>query len=429
MKDKKPFYILGVAAVVLLLLFIFLKGNGTRFDWSENFEAESKDPYGSFVIHEMLGSYFPNKNFNPITESIDEELPLGEVAKSNYVFVGESMFLDSADVSTLLKYVQEGNTAFISSKTIPFDLMFELYYDECNDEPWDDYSVETDTAASFNFLHPQLQRERGYYYKFLDENKTATYGWNYIDSVYFCAEPYSMIRLGTFAENRVNFAKKAYGENGGSFYLHTTPMNFTNLQMLDKVGVEYANKIFSHLEKGDIFWDEYSRVGEGLGRAYNRRRSGGGSRSIASEESLKYILAQPSLAWAWYLTISLGLLYLLFRAKRKQRIIPVLEQNENTSFEFISTIGRLYFLQNDHKKLCVQKMKLFLSYIRDRYHLNTTQVDETFKNKLAAKSEIPRAELDKIFDFHKNIQNSNSVSEQTLIDFHQRMDVFYKNCK
>lgn len=427
MKDKRPFFILGIAAVVLLLLFIFLRSGGSRFDWSEHYEAESKDPFGSFILHEVLADYFPNNIFTEIKEGIDEELPLGKVTKSNYVFVGESMFLDSADVRTLLDYVNEGNNAFISSKTIPFNLMFELYYEECNYEPWDDYAVYTDTVATFNFMHPQLQKEQGYHYKFLTKNKPAPYGWNFIEDAYFCEEVYSMIQLGTLTENRVNFAKKEYGS--GAFYLHTTPMNFTNLQMLDKVGVEYANKVFSHLDEGDIYWDEYSRVGEGFGRAYNRRAGGGGSRSIASEESLKYILAQPSLAWAWYLTISLGLMYLFFRAKRKQRIIPVLEQNDNTSFEYISTIGRLYFLQNDHKKLCMQKMKLFLSYIRDRYNLNTTKVDDSFKIKLVAKSEIPQSVIEKIFDFYNNIKSSSFVSEQTLVDFHHQMDEFYKNCK
>jgi len=428
MKDKRPFIILGIAAVVLLLLFVFLRGGATRFDWSENYEAESKDPYGSFVIHEMLKNYFPNNTFTDIEEGVDDELPLGSGVKSNYVFVGESMFLDSADVTTLLNFVNEGNNAFISSKTIPFDLMFELYYDECNFEPWDDYGGYTDTTAVFNFVHNQLQKENGYSYKVLEQTKTLTYQWNYIDSLYFCDEPYSFIKLGTLSGNRANFVKKEYGS--GAFYLHTTPMNFTNLQLLDKVGVQYANNVFSHLDEGNIYWDEYSRVGEGFGRAYNRRRgASGGSRSIASEESLKYILAQPSLAWAWYLAISMGFLYLFFRAKRKQRIIPVLERNENTSFEFISTIGRLYFLQNDHKKLCTQKMKLFLSYIRDRYNLNTTNANDEFKKKLVAKSEITPTVIDNIFGFYKNIKTSSFVSEQTLIEFHQKMDEFYKNCK
>ena len=427
MKDKRPFFILGFAAVALLLLFIFLGKERSSFDWSENYESESKDPYGTYIIHEMLEDYFPEKNLTDITNGVSEELPLGRDKKGNYVFVGEGMILDSADVVTLLNFVNEGNNAFISSKTIPFDLMFELYYDECNYEPWDDYANFTDTVAVFNFQHRQLNTPKGFTYKFLDENKVASYSWNFIENQYFCDESFSMVKLGTVSGDKVNFAKKEYGR--GAFYLHTTPVNFTNLQMLDKVGLDYSNKVFSHLDVGDIFWDEKSKQSEGFGRAYNRRARGDGPRSIASEESLKYILAQPSLAWAWYLTIGLGLLYLFFRAKRKQRIIPVLEQNENTSFEFISTIGRLYFLQNDHKKLSQQKMKLFLSYIRDRYNLITTSTDAEFKKRLAAKSEIAPEVINKIFDAYDGIKRSGFVSEEKLIAFHKQMDEFYKNCK
>lgn len=427
MGDKKPFYILGVAAAVLLMFFIFLGDDSKRFDWSEHYEAESEDPFGTLIIHEVLSDYFPNNAFTEIKESLFEELPTGKDVKSNYVFIGESMFLDSANVNSLLNYVREGNTAFISSKTIPFDLMVELYKEECNNQPWNDYATMADTLVVFNFLHPQLKDE-GNPYLFTSGGELISYGWNYIDSNYFCEEPHSMIQLG-IVNDQVNFVKKEYGFNGGTFYLHTTPMNFTNMAMLEKTDLIYANKVFSHLNEGDIYWDEYSRMGEGFGRAYNQKRGGGVNRTIASEESLKYILAQPSLAWAWYLMIGIGFLYLFFRAKRKQRIIPVLERNENTSFEFISTIGRLYFLQNDHKKLCQQKMKLFYAYIRDRYNLNTTKVDEDFMIKLTAKSEVPSPVLDKIFDFYKNIKSSPFVSEQTLIDFHLRMDEFYKKCK
>lgn len=428
MVDNKPFYILGAAAALLLLFFIFLGSGGNNFDWSENYEAESKEPYGSFVIHEVLSDYFQNNNFTEIKEGLFEELPSSGDVKSNYIFIGESMFLDSSDIETLLNYVLKGNTAFISSKTIPFNLMKRLYKNKCNYMSWNDYDILTDSTVNFNFLHPQLQNKNGFSFNFLDENKPAIYGWNYIDSAYFCEEQHSMIQLGTI-NNQVNFAKKIYGTNGGALYLHTTPVNFTNLNMLPKKGIAYANKVFSHLNEGDIYWDEYSRVDEGFGRAYNQKRGGGSNRTIASEESLKYILSQPSLAWAWYLMVGMGFLYLFFGAKRKQRIIPVLERNENTSFKFISTIGRLYFLQNDHKKLCQQKMKLFYAYIRDRYNLNTTKTNGEFMAKLVTKSEVSSQILKNIFNFYENIKSSPFVSEQTLIDFNLQMDEFYKNCK
>ena len=75
MVDNKPFYILGAAAALLLLFFIFLGSGGNNFDWSENYEAESKEPYGSFVIHEVLSDYFQNNNFTEIKEGLFEELP------------------------------------------------------------------------------------------------------------------------------------------------------------------------------------------------------------------------------------------------------------------------------------------------------------------------------------------------------------------
>jgi len=428
MKDRKPFIVLGIAAVALLMLFIFLGKGSQKFEWSENYEAASKGPYGTYVIHKMLKDFYPKKDLINILDGISEELPLGRGIKGNYVFVGESLFLSKDDEDQLLNFVNEGNNAFICSKTIPFDLMFELYSENCNDRGWEDYYGHLDTGVVFNFSHPELNKEKGYKYKFLDENKVKKYDWNFIHSDYFCDESHSMVELGSFDIRRVNFAKKEYGR--GTFYIHTTPISFSNIQMLDQVGLEYASKVFSHLEEGDIFWDIPSKQSEGLGRAYNASKGpSGGTRRIASDESLKFILAEPSLSWAWYIAISLGLLYLFFRAKRKQRIIPVLEQNENTSFEFISTIGRLYFLQNDHKKLSLQKMKLFLSYIRDRYNLMTTTTDEKFQARLAAKSEIKPKVIKKIFDSHESIKKTHQISENQLIEFHKQMDEFYKNCK
>ena len=66
MKDKRPFYILGAVAIVLLLVFVLLSDGGSRFDWAEHYEEDSKDPYGTFVIHEMLKDYFPNKKLTNI---------------------------------------------------------------------------------------------------------------------------------------------------------------------------------------------------------------------------------------------------------------------------------------------------------------------------------------------------------------------------
>ena len=125
----------------------------------------------------------------------------------------------------------------------------------------------------------------------------------------------------------------------------------------------------------------------------------------------------------------MALLYMIFGARRRQRIIPVLEPNTNTSLEFISTIGRLYFIQNNHRKLALQKVKLFQAFIRQRYHIQSARADDDFFNKLALRSEVNIDLIRKIYLLSGNINNSSIVSENTLIELHQLMDRFYKNCK
>jgi len=429
MKNKRPLIIFGIAAIVILTCFIYFRSGKSPHNWTENYKEGSKEPYGTYVVKELLDAYFPEKSFSEINNSLINKLPTDSITGTdNYIFVGEGLYMDTSDVNTLLKFVENGNNAFISSRTIPYDLMFYVYYTECDNNYWDDYSTIRDSSITLDMLHEDLKQAPGLEYKYFYNKGVGTYRWQYIDSLYFCDEPYSFVELGAINDSLINFAKIPYG--AGTFYLHTTPLSFSNIQMIDPKGLSYATKVFSHLPEGDIYWDNHSRVRESIGRRRNQNSSNrNGPRQISSEGPLKYILSQPPLAWAWYTALGLGLLYLLFRAKRTQRSIPVLEENKNTSLDFISTIGSLYFIQNDHRKLCLQKMRLFLSFIRERYLMSTNVADDTFFKRLSAKSEIPMNIIEQIFSFHKNINDSSYTSEQTLIEFHMEMDKFYKNCK
>lgn len=427
MTDKRPLIIFGVAFILVLLLFLLFRSGGTRYDWTESYE-ENENPYGTQVVHNILDGYFPEHEVIDIQSSVFDELPAGDDAiNANYIFFGEGLYMDTSDVNQLLAFVEEGNTAFIASKSVPYDLMFYVYYTECNDNYWDDYNLLMDTIAYFNLAHKDLKTPIDLDFKYLEKGKTASYNWHYIDSVHFCNEDYSFIQLGTLNGTYTNFAKIKYGQ--GAFYFHTNPMAFTNVQLLDEIGLEYTNKVFSHLAEGPIYWDTYSRVGEEVSRRRNQVHNFNPERSLNAEGPLSYILSAAPLAWAWYLLVALALLYLLFRAKRTQRIIPVYEGNQNTSLEFISTIGSLYFMQNDHKKLCLQKMKLFLSYIRDRYHIPTKEINEHFVTRLSSKSEIAEEYLFNILKYYNNIKTSTVVSDKTLEEFHGALEYFYKNRK
>ncbi len=425
--SKRILFIFGILTILVVLMVLFWR-TPQRLSWVEHYKEDSNHPFGTQVIFELLKTYFPGQTTTIIEEKLSEELILDASQKSNYIFVGEGLYMDSTDVETLLDFVDMGNTAFISSRTIPYDLMFYLYYEECGSMYWDDYYSSEDSVKTLNLNHPDLRTEKGFDFTFIFRNKARVYRWQYIDSVYFCDQEYGFVELGRMNDTLINFARIKYGE--GAFYLHTTPMVFSNIQLLEKKALDYADRVFSHLEEGPIYWDKYSRVSEGTARQLNNSSFPPSERRLSNETPLQYILSQPPLAGAWYTLLGALLLYLLFRAKRRQRIIPVMDKNANTSLEFVRTIGRLYFLQNNHRQLCLQKMKLFKAFVREKYKITLKEeLDEPLIDRLANKSQVPEEVIRNILSVYRNIDSSSFVSENTLIDFHQRIDQFYKQCK
>ena len=84
--NYRPYIILGIIAAVIYFLFSFVFNNNSLFSWSETYKESSKEPYGTFVIHEMLKNYFPDASLIDIQESLIAELKSTPSQQSSYVF-------------------------------------------------------------------------------------------------------------------------------------------------------------------------------------------------------------------------------------------------------------------------------------------------------------------------------------------------------
>ena len=418
MTDNRKIYA-GIALFVILTLVLFWLNKGD-YQWEEHYKADSNDPYGTKVIKELLES--TDRPFHLLKDSISVALPTDSAALSNYVFIGQSMYLSSDDISQLNDFVAAGNQVFLCCNYVPHNLMLNLYGEECTPTVWTDFESIVDTAASLQLNHDELQVEDTLAYVFLNRFGSDVYQWTYFLDDYFCENEGAFAELGTINDTLINFARVEYGL--GYYYIHTTPVAFTNVNLLEEATFDYANKVFSHLNEGAIYWDEYSRTREQLARSRDNRPN---SKGLSSKGAFQYILSQPALTWAWYLLLGMGVLFLVFRAKRRERIIPVLPQNKNASLEFVRTVGRLYFLQNNHKQLALQKMKLFHIDIKEHYNIHFQDGDETFEERIVARSGVSAEVVRKIFLMHDNIKSSSYVSSNTLIDFYHAMARFYKD--
>lgn len=435
-KNRTPLVIAGIAIALIGAMFYYVyESNKPKFDWEESswkkkgYDEENDQPYGSLLSHRLLENYFEGKKLVDIQKDVAKELLIDTNSTGhNYCFVGEAMYLDSLGTKRLLDFVAAGNTALISSKTIPFDLMTFVYFEECENAPWNDYEQLEDSVAQFSLRTPKLPDSAAVFF-FAQQNQPKPYHWHYIEDYHFC-DSLPQHPLGFLNKDRVNFAEFPFGK--GRFLLHTNPIAFSNFSLLRPEARSYAEGVFSHLSVGDIYWDAVSRVPEAVGR----RRNGSANRSLPEEHLLSYILKQPALAWAWYLIAALSLTWLIFRAKRRQRIIPILPKNENSSYEFISTIANLHFREKNYAGLSEQGMRHFLAQLRERYNLVVPidpetalpRTDDEFFRKLALLSELPEMEAKRVFGLHANTLNY-APTEEMAMDLHLAMEAFLKAAK
>ncbi|MEZ4948551.1 MAG: hypothetical protein R2784_04035 [Saprospiraceae bacterium] len=409
--------------IILILFLIYGCGPELKHDWTESYAMESKEPYGLSVCKELLQSYFPGEEFKTVGKKLDVLLE-DSLQVSNYVLIGQGFIFNDEEKDILAEYLERGNKVLIISKAIPTDLLDYTGMDGCGVlEAYQHEYVYTfsDTLVDLKFTDSTLNRAADdYHCKFYWNGKLNNrYFWAGLSNNFFCDESRYPYALGTINSD-VNFAVL---DDEEQLYLHSTPLAFTNFSLLDESGLQYAEGVFSYLEKGPIYWEEQRQVSEEITRAWNN------GDAIVSESPLSYVLSQPPLASAWYLLLFMGILFLVFRAKRRQRIIPVLAANENTSLEFIKTIGKLYFQKGNARQVALQKMKYLQAHIRDRYHIKNSDWSPEVLKQIQMKSEVSMDLLEKIQVMHKNISTSQITTEKTLTDFHYLLEQFYASRK
>ena len=96
---------------------------------------------------------------------------------------------------------------------------------------------------------------------------------------------------------------------------------FTNYGMLTGNLSGYIFRLMSQME--DLPWSALRCIWRCQIRMWAVRNQ---------ESPFRYFLEQPPLRWALYLTVLTILIFMLFTARRRQRVIPVVEKPKNKSF-------------------------------------------------------------------------------------------------
>ncbi|ABG59398.1 DUF4350 domain-containing protein [Cytophaga hutchinsonii] len=127
MQTKKTWLwiVLGVVAGIAVLFYLFYTKK--RVNWDEHYKTSSKDPYGLYLIKELIADRYKD-DMKDINKSLDEILPLDDtVKKGTIIYIGNTLNLTDRDTKSFYTFIEKGNNAFVSINQLPHSMQYLLY--------------------------------------------------------------------------------------------------------------------------------------------------------------------------------------------------------------------------------------------------------------------------------------------------------------
>jgi hypothetical protein len=398
--DKRSKIALYSIGVVIVLMMIAEITKPKALNWRDSYSAADKIPLGCYVLYNELET-FSSGDVLVSDQNIYEYLKRADtLTKKTIVFINDRIYFDTEESEALLNFVDKGNTVFLSST-----YFFGNALDSLNISVEQQYANLFKAPSEHKFTSPNLKANNRIFEDVIE------------NSHFVSVDTLNTTILGTITTTNEdelktispNLIKVTYGNKGGEFILHTNPFAFTNYHLLN--GKEaYAAAVLSFLPKQQIVWD-------------NNYKSG---RKVITSP-LRYILQNPALKWAFYISMFGLILFVIFRGKRTQRIIPVINKLENATVDFTRTIGELYYQYGDFTNIIEKKIQYFLEYIRTNYYLNTAQLNPIFIEKLAIKSGNTKEDSKALVDYLVYLKSKNKHTEEELIELNKKIEQFTNN--
>ncbi|MFT4152792.1 DUF4350 domain-containing protein [Parafilimonas sp.] len=368
-----------------------------------------KIPYGTYVAYQLLQKEFPHARIETNRYAPAEWRNLtSDSAKQVLIIITKTFEPSEQDLDYLTGFVQKGNYVFISA--LQYTRNAVKFFNLASQRHFNYYGLALGVHSPFNpFDSVTVQLDSALFQQPLS--------WNYpgadFANEFLKTDSAFTYHLGYASNDLPNLV--AINSIDGRFFIHSAPFTFTNFFLLYENNRQYLEKLMSLFpsDAKKIVWDEYF-----LNHYYNQRPQ-------KKQGLLSVILKYDNFRWAFWVALLLLSLCLITEVKRRQRIIPVYAKPENDSLEFVTTIGRLYYEKADHKNLADKLTQYFLDYVRNRYKVATSAINDAFVQQLAAKSGKPSDDIMQLVDAMHAINLSGAITQNQLMDYYRLLEKFY----
>ena len=459
MKSSRNFLF---AMLVLFVLFCLLQVNlPKKFVWSPTFSHVDKQPLGCFVFDSVLTQSLPN-GYHVTKKTffqLDQEHPKEKIS---VLMVVNQQDLKQLDVKYLCNIARRGGKVMVvasgsfddgrNADTVVVDELERTFKVRIEDGTY--FSLRGILAglkAHDNDMYDTIywnNRETMYaaqpyrmFYNmvggtlFVDSvpkvkrlaYTLSTAGYDYkLDSLYvgdftsfdtIVDEKERIERIDTFAIKKVPAAVSVpYGK--GEVIFVSSPLLFTNYGMLEGNTSVYIFRLMSYLADLPVYRTEaYVKTDAML---------------VAEQSPFREFIKRPPLRWALYLALLGVVLFMIFTARRRQRVIPIMSKPANRSLEFIQLIGTLYYQRKDHVNLVRKKFKLFAEELRKTAGVDISDVntDDSEYLLLAEKTGMNSDRLKKVIrQIRLALHSEGNISVEEMRSLIDAMDAIVSHAK
>lgn len=205
----------------------------------------------------------------------------------------------------------------------------------------------------------------------------------------------------------------------GTVYVVSAPLLFTNYGVLDRNIARYLEYQMGRLSDMPVV-----RVANSSLNRYNGAHGAYMPDEFDDKSPLDHLLGYPALRWAIYTMLLAAAIFILFTARHRQRVVPVLSKPVNRNMEFVRLLGTIYYRRHDNHDLFLKKYTYFKEELRrtQMIDLDDERVREANARMLAQRTGMEEEDVAKTLELLKAVAASGDLDNTQLQECVQKID-------
>lgn len=376
-------------------------------DWKKTYELKDENPRNISFFMELLDVHVTDSIYNLKYWSDLDTIPNHEEA--TYLFIGNELGAPTDYYDSIMHYADSGATVYLSFNHLTSNL-YDRHFEE-GAFYWDYSKVLFawigDTTLPFYHVYENDTINEDWY----SFSETEIIDTNYRSYLFAMKHPFA-------------FYEK---HHKGKVHFHSIPNLFENYQVIQPNGYAHARLVLNKIPKDKpvIFLTCGINDSSQPISIYENEDTESDGAEKEDTSLIQFILKNPILRLAFLLLIALLILYIFFRAKRKEEILPGYTQKRNMSLAFVETLSSIYISRNSPIGVLQVMRKNFYSAINRHFYVDLSRKETLEQNLQKLIAKVPY-DPEKLVDIVNSLDSrKNQVDNRYLGTVYAKIRAFY----